>query len=726
MTVINDASSDSPLRSPGIRALLLLVALVAGLAMWLQFGAIEWAYGAQFWGVVVFAVLAVIPPVARPIGKALQRVRRLSPRARRLVALGIFVANGGTLLYFNFGREQSDLDPSVCDEYSYLVQAQLLAHGRLWSAPHEHPEFFTTFQVIGAPVYGSIYFPGTALWIAPWSMLDPAGGYAWIGPWLAASLAVMLMYLITAELLDDLAGILAAILTFAVPIWRGLAMVIMGQCIAAMLGLLVIWLFLRWRSDAKANHPRRAMAWGAAAAFFATWAVLTRPVDGLAYSLPVLIAVFATRGIAPRLRGLSIAAALVGMVPLGALQLSFNKAVSGSMLKTPFSWYNDKYLPGTSYGAESRDHERMKQVHPHTAHFHFSYQEFTRPFVEDIGKVPLSDLAHERFRVLGVAGTTHGMTLIWAPFALLLLLPRRGLPVAPDDPDGPVRWVGGWHAWLLAAPLPLMWLLYLPYGFFLYQYAGAAIPTFAFWEVAGAYGLASFVGMHWRQAASEPIGEQIQPRTEVLDYRRVKLVVPRPWWHHGVFVFATGALLALSTRGIPGFFNTQSEDWYRVPELRQIDEILAKVPGPAVVLITPPGGDAPPEAEAVYNLGVITPDRAQVIRAHDLGVRNIDLIEYYAQRDPQRRVYHYHRRTRKLTDLGTAAEIAARPQQELHDLFSELSAPWRRMYAALLREYGYDASEMPFEAPPQSQWDEAADEKPAAPDAGQPATRPSE
>ena len=97
-------------------------------------------------------------------------------------------------------------------------------------------------------------------------------------------------------------------------------------------------------------------------------------------------------------------------MPLAGLQLAFNKAVSGSALGTPFSWYNQKYLPGTNYSADSRDHERMKQVE-HTAHFHFSYQTFTRPFVEDIGTEPLPELARERLRMTTVAGTTQLITL---------------------------------------------------------------------------------------------------------------------------------------------------------------------------------------------------------------------------------------------------------------------------------------------------------------------------
>src|SRR5690606_9590611 len=136
-----------------------------------------------------------------------------------------------------------------------------------------------------------------------------------------------------------------------------------------------------------------------------------------------------------------------------------------------------------------------------TAHFHVSFQNFTRPFVVEMRDVPLGDLAHERFRMTSVTAATNGMMLVWVPFALLILLPRRGLPLlAPgsasqeeESAPEPER-VGGWDLALLAAPYPLMVLLYLPYAFYLYQYAGAAVPSVAFLQVAGAYGMVAFAG----------------------------------------------------------------------------------------------------------------------------------------------------------------------------------------------------------------------------------------
>jgi hypothetical protein len=41
----------------------------------------------------------------------------------------------------------------------------------------------------------------------------------------------------------------------------------------------------------------------------------------------------------------------------------------------------------------------------------------------------------------------------------------------------------------------------------------------------------------------------------------------------------------------------------------------------------------------VYNVDVAWPDDALIIRAHDLGARDVEIIEYYGRAQPQRNVY---------------------------------------------------------------------------------------
>ena len=76
----------------------------------------------------------------------------------------------------------------------------------------------------------------------------------------------------------------------------------------------------------------------------------------------------------------------------------------------------------------------------------------------------------------------------------------------------------------------------------------------------------------------------------------------------------------------------------------------------------PQTGDNSCKIEPVYNTSVAWPDDAPIVRAHDLGSRNIELIRYYAEHQPQRTFYLFDRGN--LADpmhrLGTAQELANR------------------------------------------------------------------
>jgi len=63
--------------------------------------------------------------------------------------------------------------------------------------------------------------------------------------------------------------------------------------------------------------------------------------------------------------------------------------------------------------------------------------------------------------------------------------------------------------------------------------------------------------------------------------------------------------------------------------------------------------------EPVYNIDTAWPDDAPIIRAHDLGPeRNVALLRYYAQHQPDRRVYAVDRRDlSSLRELGRAGNL---------------------------------------------------------------------
>src|SRR5207249_2836245 len=194
------------------------------------------------------------------------------------------------------------------------------ARGRLWMPPHPLADFFETFFVLTRPVYAPIYFPGTALMYVPtvWLKLP-----YWLMPAVVSGATVGLFYHIVTDLLDGLDGALAAVLLLSLRWFRHLSLIVMSNTVMLFLGMLMFWALLRWRR-------RRRWGWLALIGACAGWSAITRPIDSIAFVLPVGLAVMweLRRTGGARLTRAAIVL-LVFATPFLALQIAFNIGVTG-------------------------------------------------------------------------------------------------------------------------------------------------------------------------------------------------------------------------------------------------------------------------------------------------------------------------------------------------------------------------------------------------------------
>lgn len=593
-------TADRPAAGPGfsrpgwgrlcVLALLLAAGGVMALAVSFRGGPPGLRIGAQGAVLVVAGLLSFVPFVHRNLQRGLDVVRYPSPGARARTAAAVGVIAFAYLLV-TARQQHRDLFPRLHDECSYTIQAHMMAEGRLWQPRHPLGDFFETFHFLTAPVYGSIYFPGTALMNVPGVWLRQG---SWVVPLLLAALVIAMSYRVTAELVDGAAGLLVALLIAATSMFRVYSTMVMAQVPLMLLALLMAWAWLHWRRE-------RKWGWAALIGLFAGWAAITRPVDALAFALPVGLAMAWQLRSQPMAHwARNVLAVALGALPFLALQLVFDAGVTGAPLKTPYVLYLEQNQPGSVFGSGAamdrpQTELRQKQIY---------YAQLTGA---ETSQRKAGGLAWAALRLRMTATAT-------LPFAALLILVPAGLLLARERG----RWVV-----LLAAPVFLLAYAFNP--FFLLHYA---IPLAAAAALCG-----------------------------VLGARAVEQALPRADYQRRAGTFLTGGLVLLALFSLPQLNPRVSDEPYRTPLLDRVEQAMAEIPGPAVVFFRFTDRCNVHE-EPVYNLDATWPDDAPIIRAQDLGPRNGELLRYYAERQPGRTYYMMDRYTGILLQLGNAQEAA--------------------------------------------------------------------
>ncbi|MBC8105818.1 MAG: glycosyltransferase family 39 protein, partial [Anaerolineae bacterium] len=234
---------------------------------------------AQLMFVPLVLAISFIRPVQQAILRAIDRARHPSLQAKLLWAIAL-AAIAFIYLWRGALLHERDLSPRLQDEFSYLIQAQLLSHGRLWLPSPPLADFFETFHVVVKPVYASVYFPGTAMLYVPSVLLHAP--HHWTALLICAA-GVGLVYLLATELLDGAYGILAALMLLSTRAFYIHSTLVLSNVPAMVAGVMVYLAWLKWEKTDRAR-----MKWAILLGAAAGWGLIVRPLDMIAYLVPIV------------------------------------------------------------------------------------------------------------------------------------------------------------------------------------------------------------------------------------------------------------------------------------------------------------------------------------------------------------------------------------------------------------------------------------------------------
>ena len=230
-------------------------------------------------------------------------------------------------------------EPAIADEFSHLLVADTLRHGRLTNPTHAFWPHFETFHVIHHPTYASQYQPGLGMVMA-------AGWLLFGSPWAGIVLSAALMCGAITWMLQAwvparwafIGGILAGFRLATFSYWMNSYW---GGALTAAGAALLLGGFGHLR---RRRRARDAVCIGCGAVILAS----TRPYEGLLVCAPVyLFLLWDTLGL-PGRRQFELAPkqiAVIAAILFGgaAFILQYNAAVTGDPLKLPYLAANEQY-----------------------------------------------------------------------------------------------------------------------------------------------------------------------------------------------------------------------------------------------------------------------------------------------------------------------------------------------------------------------------------------------
>lgn len=233
--------------------------------------------------------------------------------------------------------------PHVQDSVAYLFQAKVFASGRLWAPLPDNVEFFRhEFVVEHAGKWFSKHPPGHSVLLAIGQLVDAP----WIVNPIAGAVSLGLIYLIGRRAYDGWTGLLAVALGALSPFFLFISGSMMAHTTTLAFVLAGTWFLVRGLEE---NRLGPILAVGVCFGV----AFLIRPWTAIVIALGLSIALIVKiRHLGLRRTAILSAGAVVGSIPLVALYLAYNWALTGDPLQNTQQlwWEFDRLGFGPDHG----------------------------------------------------------------------------------------------------------------------------------------------------------------------------------------------------------------------------------------------------------------------------------------------------------------------------------------------------------------------------------------
>lgn len=353
-------------------------------------------------------------------------------------------------------------------------------------------------------------------------------------------------------------------------------------------------------------HQSRRLAYILGIGALGGWAIITRPAEAACFLAPLGLAIVVELLGQPAKRWMVvIGCGLVTFVPFVALQGYINHGVTGDWRTSPYELYIEQHYPALQLGF----HEVQADSLPRntTLQKEAFRQDRVHPEILKHNQDGWWSTLRQRF-----AGHTN--VILPSPI-FIVLIPLAALLMCRKQ----------WFVWLTFVLVLSLYTLYPILG---PQYSIIlAIPVI--------------------------VGLAMLPQ----NFDRLDI---GPRW----IVPALFCALTVSALGsMPPINLTIKDESFSPQELKLIRDLRDDLEKPAIVLFRYAPGISP-DIEPVQNYETAWPDEAPIIYGHDMGPRNIEMAQYFRDRQPNRSVYLFDRANMTITYLGKVSDLLGEPSDD--------------------------------------------------------------